>query len=346
MILMNNKLTSNPSRSSRIAHRLVGLTLAIATAASLSSCAAFSADDTASDPEGHLIVATSFYPIQWLTERIGGSYVKASSITPENVEPHDFELAPKDIAELSKAQAVIYMPGFQPSLDDAVSSIEGPAVLDLSKAVTLEASDDEGDADHHHEGSEESEHEESHAGHSHAGSLDPHFWLDPVRMKEAAEAISAELSHLDSEHAEAYAAATAKLTGELDELNASYAASLTQCASPIILSSHEAFGYLARRYHLEQASISGIDPEAEPSPAQLRNISDIAKEHKATTIFTESTLSTKAAEAFANEAGLHTETLSALETSPSSGDYLSQMKENLTKLSTGLGCAGAASQAG
>lgn len=351
---MNTSSLPSPFRFHHIGRRLAVLALAACTAVILSSCAAFSAGNTAKDPEGRIVVATSFYPIQWLTQYIGGSYVIATSITPENVEPHDFELAPKDITELSSSQVVIYMPGFQPSLDDAVASIDGPAVLDLSKTVTLESSEaketgenEVEDASEHNSANHESEHEShnhlehnhsEHSHHSHAGAADPHFWLDPIRMKEAAEAISSELSHVDPDHADAYTASASKLSQELEALDSNYSAKLSKCTSPIILSSHEAFGYLARRYHLEQAAISGIDPEAEPSPAQLHSLAQIAASHKATTIFTESTLSAKAAKVLAEEAGLKTETLSTLETAPAHGDYLSQMQENLTKLSAALGC--------
>ena len=66
-------------------------------------------------------MSTSFYPIQYLAQAIGGEHVAVTSVTPTNVEPHDFELSPKDVTALSASSLVLYVSDFQPSLNDALA---------------------------------------------------------------------------------------------------------------------------------------------------------------------------------------------------------------------------------
>ena len=94
---------------------------------------------------------------------VGGDHVKVTSVTPTNVEPHDFELSPKDVTALSDTGLVVYVAGFQPSLDDALSEVSGPTVLDLSDAVDLTHHDG---VEHDHEDGDDDEHADTtHAEH-------------------------------------------------------------------------------------------------------------------------------------------------------------------------------------
>ena len=182
------------------ARRHLAAVAALALAGSLASCAALSpGSDSTAAASGALTVSTSFYPIQYLAQAIGGEHVAVTSVTPTNVEPHDFELSPKDVTALSASSLVLYVSGFQPSLDDALTQVSGPTVVDLAGSVDLV----------HHDGVEE-EHEDgaTEAAHDHdaAAALDPHFWLDPVRMQAAAKAVEAALAQADPAHADDYAA--------------------------------------------------------------------------------------------------------------------------------------------
>ena len=68
------------------------------------------------------------------------------------------------------------------------------------------------------------------------------------------------------------------------------------------MTSHAAFGYLADRYGLEQVSVTGIEPEAEPAPADLAQVVDRVRESGATTVFVEPLASHALAETVAREA--------------------------------------------
>ncbi len=316
---------------------------AAALALSLSACGASSTSDSASTAPSQtsgstLTVSASFYPVQYLAESIGGEHVTVTSVTPTNVEPHDYELSPADVDALGKAKVVLYVKGFQGSLDEAVTAVSGPAVVDLSTDVELVHH--EGAGHHHHEDSEDGHHhEDSEDAHHHDGeALDPHFWLDPQRMVSAAKSVEAALSQADPNHAADYQAGLKTLTEKLNSIDTSYTEGLGSCERSTIVTSHAAFGYLADRYKLTQVSISGIDPEAEPSLASLTKVKQVVQDTGTTTIFTEELVSPKTAEAVASETGASTAVLSPMESKPEAGDYAAGMDANLQALRSALSC--------
>ena len=331
------------------ARRHLAAVAVLALAGSLASCAALSpgSDSTAAAsgaaptaaPSGALTVSTSFYPIQYLAQAIGGEHVAVTSVTPTNVEPHDFELSPKDVTALSASSLVLYVSGFQPSLDDALAQVSGPTVVDLAGSVDLVHHD--GVEEEHEEGATEAATEAATgAAHDHgaAAALDPHFWLDPVRMQAAAKAVEAALAQADPAHADDYAANLDTLNATLTDLNTSYSTGLGHCERTTFVTSHAAFGYLADRYSLTQASISGVDPESEPSPAELAAVKKVVESTGTTTIFTEELVSPETAQAVAAETGAQTRVLSPIESAPESGDYAGVMRTNLEELRTALSC--------
>ena len=110
------------------------------------------------------------------------------------------------------------------------------------------------------------------------------------------------------------------------------------------MTNHVAFGYLADAYGLTQYGISGVDPEAEPDPRRIAELSDLVSDLGITTIFTEDLVPPEVAETLAQEAGVRTDVLHTLEGIPddevaAGADYVSQMRENLDLLRAALDCA-------
>ena len=349
--------------------RIAAFGAALILAAGMSACSALKSESSSASsahtiaPGKTLTVSTSFYPIQYLAEAIGGKLVKVSTVTPSNVEPHDFELSGKETAELGKADLIAYVPGFQPSLDKAVKEVgSGPTVVDLSKpanlvhhegveeehehseeasasatdaasAVATAQSSEAGHDDHGH-----AEHSQAEGGEDHDGDLDPHFWLDPQRMIKVAETLESSFAQVDPANANDYKAGLDKLKTALTNLDTQYTKGLSSCQHNTFITSHAAFGYLADRYKLTQASISGIDPETEPSPAEMANIKSVVKSTGVKTIFTEELVSDAPAKAIAAETGAETSVLSPLESKPERGDYTDAMTTNLERLKSALVC--------
>ncbi|MFI1809711.1 metal ABC transporter substrate-binding protein [Streptomyces sp. NPDC020422] len=297
----------------------------------LSACSGTS--DAADKGSGDkLDVVASFYPMQFLAEQIGGTYVTVNTLTKPGVEPHDLELKPKQVGELGDADVVLYLKGIQPAVDDAIAQSNAGTTIDAATLTKLEEHGTEVGHDH---GAEE-------AGHDHGSEAgaDPHIWLDPVKYGEVAQGVGAAFEKADPTHAAAYKANTQALMTKLAALNSEFENGLKNTATKTFITTHSAFGYLAERYGLEQEGITGIDPEAEPSPARVKELQEIAKKDKVSTVFFETLASDRTAKTLATDTGLKTDVLDPLEgiTDKSKGDdYIEVMRSNLAALQKALG---------
>ncbi|MDX3453231.1 zinc ABC transporter substrate-binding protein [Streptomyces sp. ME02-8801-2C] len=309
-----------------------GTAIAAATALGLGALSACSSDSSAADGNsgGKLDVVASFYPMQYLAEQIGGGHVSVTTLTEPGQEPHDLEISAKQTVDLQKADAVLYLKGLQPAVDEAVAQSEAKTKIDAATLTTLEKHD--GTA-HSHEGEEAHSDEE-------ASGLDPHVWLDPVKYAEIADGVSAAFQKADPANAAEYKKNAATLTAKLNSLNTSFEDGLKNTATKVFFTNHAAFGYLAERYGLTQEAIAGVDPESEPSAARMKELQQEAKADGVTTVFYETLVSDKTAKTLADDANLRTDVLDPLEgiTKKSRGtDYIAVMQANLKALRTALG---------
>ena len=166
------------------------------------------------------------------------------------------------------------------------------------------------------------------------GDRDPHVWLDPVRFADVVRDIGEALDR---------SAAAEDLAGEISRLDESYRRGLDDCARRVLVTTHAAFGRLAARYGLEQLSLTGSSPEAEPGPRELERLVDDVRASGATTVFAEPLVSDRLASTVAREAGLEVAVLDPLEglseaRLEAGEDYLSVMRGNLASLRNALGC--------
>ncbi|MGW1538724.1 metal ABC transporter solute-binding protein, Zn/Mn family [Streptomyces sp. NPDC002309] len=280
-------------------------------------------------------VVASFYPLQFLAERIGGDHVNVTTLTEPGQEPHDLEISARQTAQLQDADALLHLKGLQPSVDEAIAQADVETKID---AATLTELEDHGDVEHEHghEG-EEGHAEEEHAGEGH--TLDPHVWLDPVKYAEIAKGVGAAFEEADPDHADDYKKNTAALVTKLDALDTRAADALKDTGTKVFFTHHASFAYFAERYGLTQEAIT-VSPEGEPSPARIKELRQEAKADGVTTVFYETLVSDKVAKALAQDAGLRTDVLDPLEgiTDKSRGDdYFAVMEANLTALKTALG---------
>ncbi|MDI3421093.1 metal ABC transporter substrate-binding protein [Streptomyces luteolus] len=314
----------------------------------LSACGSSNAAD--GKDGGKLDVAASFYPMQFLAEEIGGEHVSVDALTKPGIEPHDLELAPRQIAELGESDMILYLGGMQPAVDEAVEQSSVANKVDAAGLTDLDLHSSGDGHDHANGHEEEHGHGEEHGheehGHEHeeasgeGEATDPHFWLDPVKYAEAAKGVGKALEKADPDHAADYKKNTTALVEKLDGLNKDFEDGLKDTKTKTFITSHTAFGYLAERYGLDQEGVTGIDPKAEPSPARMKELQQVAKEEKVSTIFFETLASDKTAKTLAADTGLKTGVLDPLEgiTDRSKGDdYIEVMRANLTALKTALG---------
>ena len=334
--------------------RLLAAACAAATALALSACTSTASSGDSSSKDGKLTVMASFYPLQYLAEKIGGEHVSVTSLTPEGAEPHDLELSPKMVDSLSSADAVVYLAGFQSAVDEAIEQQAPKTVIDVSPAANLieagtdanHPAEDEEEATDEAQSGETEAHDHDHEGHEHEGhehhhdmSADPHFWLDPTRMAHAATLVGDKLAEADSAHADVYKANAKALAEELNTLSDTLVTKTSSCKVKTFVTAHTAFGYLADRTGLTQVGISGLDPESSPSPARLAEIAQIAKEQGVTTIFTEALIDPKVAQTLADDLGITTAVLDPIESqTDASKDYAAVMQANIDALTKANNC--------
>lgn len=317
-----------------------------ASALALSACSsAPDAGSTDSADSSALKVTTSFYPLTYLAERIGGEHVAVTDLTPPGADAHGVELSPKEVSELSDADLVLYIAKLSPAIDDAIDASDVSAV-NIGDSVNLlpfaELGTDPHEGHDHDAEAEDHDHDHDHEdgdGHDH-GTHDPHFWTDPARMMLAADTIAQQLINLDEANKATYEAnaeaVKADLQGLLDELEGIDA---TQCRTDSFLVSHKAFSYLALEAGLNQIGIAGFDPEIEPSPARIREIQELVTEHQIDTVFATSDGETKTAKAIGDDLNLTADVLdpAATQRDPNM-DYLDVMKHDIELLRTSMGC--------
>ena len=312
--------------------RLVPLASVLAASVLLAGCGQLPGE-SASD--GRRAVA-SFYPLAWVTEQVAGDGWTVDNLTQPGKEPHDLELDIRQTAELDSADLVVLEEGFQPAVDATAADADAP-VLDAAQVVDLlPVTDHEGESEEEHADHEESgEHDHDH------GDTDPHFWLDPLKLADLADAVADRLSEIDPDGATTYADHATTLRGELEQLDQEYTDGLASCERTTTVVSHDAFSYLSR-YGLDFEPIAGLSPDAEPTAADLARLQDLIRTDGVTTVFSERLVSAKMADTLADDLGVTSAVLDPIEglsDATADEDYLSLMRENLTALQKANGCS-------
>lgn len=301
-------------------------TLAVSVPA-LAACGGSSSGGAAAGGTGKLTVVTSFYPLQFVTQRVAGDRAEVTSLTKPGAEPHDLELTPQDVGRVGQADLVVYLSGFQAAVDEAVKTSGTKAALDVAGPADLSLT--------------YTPIEEGAAATDEAGSRDPHFWLDPTRLAAVTDAVAQRLGQVDPADAATFTANAAALRAELTTLDGELKQGLADCTNKNLVTSHNAFGYLAQRYGLTQRGITGLTPEQEPDPRSLADVAAFVKANKVRTIYYETLVSPDIAKVVAGETGAATAVLDPIEglNDTSAGkDYLEVMRANLATLKAGQPC--------
>jgi zinc transport system substrate-binding protein len=283
-------------------------------------------NDNGQTSEPSLKVVTSFYPLYYLAKEIGGEHAEVVNLVAAGVEPHDWTPKSRDLSEASSAQLLLYhgagLEQWIETFQKGLSKDSGVAVKEMSAGIPLLDGDGEGE-----------EHEEE----EHAHAIDPHTWVSPKSAIILAGNVKNSLIEADAAHKDAYEANFAALLGKLEKLDADYKAALSSVSQKNLVVSHQAFGYLARDYGLNQVAIMGLSPDAEPKAQDLLEIAKFVEEKHVKYIFFEELVSDQLAKTLASEADVETMVLNPLEgltkEQEKAGEtYLSLMERNLQNL--------------
>lgn len=281
-----------------------------------------------------LTVVASVFPLFEFAREVAGPDADVRLLLPPGVDPHSWEPKPSDIVDLSRADIFLYtsdrMEPWAATIGRVVKEREIVAIPVMDGFARLRQDPDSRDSE---AGSYAPDHPE-----------DPHFWLDLSLSQRAAEVIGRALMVRDPVKGDAYRSRLASYTGRLGEMDAAFVSGLAPCASrKLVTAGHAAYGYLARRYGLEQVSVYGLSPDAEPSPRHLARIIRTVRETGVGTIFSEELMNPRMARVLSQETGA-----GILILNPAANltarqwqqgvTFLSLMRANLDALREGLGC--------
>ena len=300
--------------------RILSLVLAFSMIV-LSGCNS-KVDTTGSSSVKKISVYTSFYAMYDFAKKIGGDKIDLTNLVPSGTEPHDWEPTPSNMANIEKANVLIYNgAGMENWMDKVLNSIKNKEliVVEASKDIKLLDNTDE-DEDL---------------------KYDPHVWLNPTLAKKQMEAIKKALVIADPINKDYYEKNYTDNAKKLDNLNNEFKDTVAKFKKKDIVVAHQAFGYISDAYGLNQVAIEGLTADSEPTPAKMAEIVKFAKENDVKYIFFEELVSPKVAEAIAREVGAKTEVLNPLEgleqdDIKAGKEYFSVMRDNLEALKKAL----------
>ena len=288
--------------------------------------------NTHSDSE-RLNVVTSIFPMYEITKEVAGDRADVSLMVGANEDAHHYEPSAQAVASVNEADVFIYasenMESWVDSLLDVVEN-EDLESIEFSKGLDLELEES-----NHSEALEDLEDGEEH-GHKH-DDIDPHFWLNPLNVKDQLPLVVNALTAADPEGAEVYTENAQKFSQALTELDQTYTETFKDAKQRTFVVQHQAFGHLATHYDLKQVAVGGLSTEIETSPQALSKIINFVNEQNVRVIYYQSGDQSATAEAIAKETGTEIAVLYDLESKPTDLDgeenlYLEAMAQNLEQL--------------
>jgi ABC-type Zn uptake system ZnuABC Zn-binding protein ZnuA len=261
----------------RFSPAILRLSALLLFAAATASCGG----DSSASEEGageRLPVVTTTTQLTDFARIVGGDHVDVYGILGPNVDAHDFEPSPADIAKLSSAKVIVkngvaLEAWFDPTIKNAESKA---TIVEAATGVTLTREDD------------------------------PHIWQDPRNARVMVANIAAALIAADPAHQADYEANETAYAAELDRLDAEIATEIGGLTNKKIVTNHDAFGYYIDRYGLQFVGsiIPGFDSQAELSAQDISSVVSLVKATGVKAVFSETSLPPKTAEAIGRDAGV------------------------------------------
>jgi ABC-type Zn uptake system ZnuABC Zn-binding protein ZnuA/ABC-type Mn2+/Zn2+ transport system permease subunit len=214
---------------------------------------------------------------------VGGEAVQVEQLLQPNSDPHDYEPRPSDVQAVAEAD-VIYASG--EGLDEWIEDVVGDSgseaeIVDLGAVAPIRLPDD------------------------------PHWWHDPRNAVAAVAEIERTLTQADPSQKAKFARNAAAYERQLRALDAGIAACIDSVPASRrkLVTDHDAFNYFANRYEIEVvgAVIPSQTTQAQPSAKELSELVDTIEAEGVEAIFPESSLSSKVANAIAEQAGVSAE---------------------------------------
>jgi zinc transport system substrate-binding protein len=280
-------------------------------------------------------VVASFYPFYEIAKEIGGNNTSVISVIPMGVEPHDWEITPQQIPDITEADMIIYNEiGFDSWLGKK-EEFRNSFLVDISKNLQLIKL-----------GKQQESEKVRHDGqiYDQTSRYDPHIWLDPILVKNISKNISNALIKVDPDNTDSYLQNTENFNQQLDTLDSLIKKSLANCKLKDFVTFHDSFHYFANRYGLTQHAVHGLSPEGEILPQQIIKTISLAKDLGIDTIYSEELKDPRLSQTLASEIPngkvLLLSPIEGIESQEQKKDidFIDKMEMNLKNLKQGLKC--------
>ncbi len=288
------------------------------------------------DSSKKIKIVTSVFPLMEFAGAVVGERGEVSLLLPPGAEIHTWQPRPSDIVRLSSADLFVYIGSdMEPWLDDLLAGVRNPGLKTLEASQGISLIEMEA-AENFKQKAHEQEHEH--------GAVDPHIWLDFQNDQVIVDRIAAVLSEMDPSGVTDFKKNALAYKKKLQVLDETYMKGLKGCVHKVfIFGGHAAFGYLARRYGLQQVSLYGLSPDSQPTPKKLIEVVELAKKYNVKAIFFESYVSNELASVLAREVKARTLALNpganlSKEELKSGVTFFDIMERNLENLKDGLIC--------
>lgn len=325
-------------------------------------------------------VMVSTYHVGELVSAVAGDSVTLEYMSQDNIPVHDYEPSAADLIRLQEADLFFYHGlNLEPWVDSTLSSLgddappsymthtmpsgesdlayESMLVSDLCELMTdgpFESTtlgmmhddhddhDDHGDDDHGDDG------DEIVAGEGEdAFTYDPHSWLSPIAFEAQLNLVLDSLSSTFPDGSELFTENAASYSSQLMDLHERFTAAFGVDGTcdmagqdKTIVANHNAYSYMSVQYDIDIITLHGLDPEGEPSPADIAEVVESIEEKGITVLFVEEYTDQTAVNSIVEQTGVSLEILYTMEMAPSDSndDYLSMMNKNLENIVSGCGC--------
>ena len=302
------------------------LSLLIITLVALMGCSSKNTESI--NDSNEITIVTSFYPIYISTLNIIKDVPNVKLINMTKAQTgclHDYQLSPEDLKTLSSADIfVVNGAGMEGFLDKVISNEKDLDIVDSSEGIKLLTAD--GEEHSHDDENHNHDEEETHAD-DHDHEDNPHVWVSISNNIKQVQNIADGLAKYDPDNADKYEANAKEYISKLEALKTEMHEVIDTLPNRNIITFHE-------------VGVVEVEPGTEPSPKQLEETIEIAKNNNVKALFTEPQYAAKAATTISNETGIPLYTLDPIVTGDSTSDayddYITKMEQNLETLKEAL----------
>ncbi|MCQ9617483.1 zinc ABC transporter substrate-binding protein [Paenalcaligenes niemegkensis] len=259
-----------------------------------------------------LEVVASFTILGDMVKQVGGDAVNVSVIVGPESDAHTFEPRPSDAKAVGQAKLLIVngldFEAWVPRLMQS-AGYDGKQVVASTgiSAIRYQADShgqQENKHDHDHDHSHDHSHDHEQGQHQH-GDYDPHAWQSLSRAIVYVENIRDGLIEAQPRSEALFRANAEAYIQEMQALDTQLKAAFQALPAEHrkVISSHDAFAYLAADYGVEFISLLGVSNQAEPSAKDIASVISRARTEGISAIFVENVVSPKLVEQVARETG-------------------------------------------